>query len=41
MALEPMPWVSEFSPTSTAVILPPSTVTVTSKEPPMPLPEPV
>ena len=40
MALEPMPWVSELSPTSTAVMTPPSMVTVTGTLPPMPLPVP-
>ena len=39
MALEPMPSVSEFSPTSTLAILPSLTVTVTSTSPPMPLAE--
>ena len=37
MALEPTPWVSELSPTSTALILPSVIVTVTGTSPPMPL----
>ena len=37
-ALEPMPWVSEFSPTVTDATLPPSTATVTGTLPPMPFP---
>ena len=41
MALEPMPWVSELSPTVTSATLPPSTVTVTGTLPPMPLPSAV
>ena len=40
MALEPMPWVSELSPTTTSVMAPPSIVTVTGTSPPMPLPVP-
>ena len=36
MAFVPMPWVSELSPTSTALILPPVIVTVTGTSPALP-----
>ena len=38
IALEPMPCVSEFLPTSTLTMTPPSIVTVTGTLPPIPLP---
>ena len=38
MALLPMPWVSELSPTVTSATLPSLTTTVTGTLPPMPLP---